>query len=88
MASLLPFCFFPCFTSAFLSRSSDGKWVIVAINYSEDVKPVNFQLDNHEQKSWQMYRTSDISAESLAPVGSCDGTTQLAPRSITTFMQK
>ena len=66
----------------------DGKWVIVAINYSEDVKPVNFQLDNHEQKNWQMYRTSDISAESLAPVGSCDGTTQLAPRSITTFMQK
>ena len=32
--------------------------------------------------------TSDISAESLAPVGICDGTTQLAPRSITTFMQK
>ena len=69
-------------------QNADGKWVIVAINYSEDVKHVNFQLDNQEQKSWQMYRTSDISAESLAPVGICDGTTQLAPRSITTFMQK
>ena len=69
-------------------QNANGKWVIVAINYSEDVKPVNFQLDNHEQKNWQMYRTSDISSESLAPIGSCDGTTQLAPRSITTFMQK
>ena len=64
-------------------QNANGKWVIVAINYSEDVKPVNFQLDNHEQKNWQMYRTSDISSESLAPIGRlCNGTTQLAPRSM------
>ena len=69
-------------------QNADGKWVIVAINYAEDVKPVNFKLDNQEKKNWQMYRTSDISAESLAPVGTCDGNTLLAPRSITTFVQK
>ena len=69
-------------------QNADGKWVIVAINYAEDVKPVNFKLDNQEKKNWQMYRTSDISAESLAPVGTCDGNTLLAPRSITTFIQK
>jgi len=69
-------------------KNADGKWVIVAINYAEEVKPVKFQLDNQEQKTWQMYRTSDISSESLAPVGECNGTTDLAPRSITTFIQK
>ena len=68
-------------------QNADGKWVIVAINYVEDVKPVNFKLDNQEKKNWQMYRTSDISAESLAPVGTCDGNTLLALRSITTFVQ-
>jgi len=77
-------------------RNEDGKWVIVAINYSEDMKPVCFRLngeadvDAHGESSvkWQMYRTSDISSESLAPVGICDGNTQLVPRSITTFVQK
>ena len=69
-------------------KNTDGKWVIVAINYAEDVKPVNFRFDNQEQKNWEMYRTSDVSAESLAPVGESKGFTLLAPRSITTFVQK
>lgn len=72
--------------SAYLNK--DGKWVVVAINYSEDVKPVAFLLDSKVQKQWMMYRTSDVSSESLALVGECDGNTQLAPRSITTFVQK
>ncbi len=70
-------------------RNADGKWVIVAINYSEETKPVCFDLDDHETKTWQLYRTSDISAESLLPVGSTTtGSTILTPRSITTFVQK
>jgi O-glycosyl hydrolase len=69
-------------------RNEDGRWVVVAINYSEELKPVNFRLDAGAASRWQMYRTSDISAESLAPVGECQGETSLAPRSITTFVSK
>ncbi len=69
-------------------RNVDGKWVVVAINYSEDVKPVDFSFDDKERKQWSMYRTSDVSSESLAPVGECDGNTRLAPRSVTTFVQR
>ena len=69
-------------------RNSNGKWAIVAINYSEDVKPVKFDVDGQGVKTWTMYRTSDISAESLAPVGTSDGATTLAPRSITTFVEE
>lgn len=69
-------------------RNADGKWVVVAINYAEAMKPVAFNLDNGEKAEWQMYRTSDVSTESLAPVGSCQGETTLMPRSITTFVQK
>ena len=69
-------------------RNADGKWAIVAINYSEDMKPVAFGMEDGAAKKWQMYRTSDTSAESLAPVGTTDGTTTLAPRSITTFVEQ
>ena len=68
-------------------QNQDGKWVIVAINYSEETRQIAIGLDNQEKKNWQMYRTSDVSAESLAPVGVCGETAQLAPRSITTFVQ-
>ena len=69
-------------------RNADGKWVIVAINYSEEMKPVSFKTDEPSAKQWQLYRTSDISAESLAPMGETDGNTTLIPRSITTFVEK
>lgn len=69
-------------------RNTDGKWVVVAINYAEDMKSVDFLLDGDKRKEWQLYRTSDVSSESLAPVGECEGTTVLAPRSITTFVEK
>ncbi len=68
-------------------RNADGKWVVVAINYAEALKSVAFRLDNGEKMQWQMYRTSDVSSESLAPVGTCSGETILMPRSITTFVQ-
>lgn len=67
-------------------RNADGRWVIVAINYSDDVRPVTFQTSDGTRRTWQLYRTSDVSAESLAPVGTSDGNCQLAPRSITTFV--
>ncbi len=69
-------------------KNADGKWVVVAINYAEALKPVTFRLDNGKNVEWQMYRTSDISSESLAPVGTTSDFTLLAPRSITTFVQK
>ena len=67
-------------------RNKDGSWVIVAINYSEFSKPFHLSMTSGGCPLWQMYRTSDISAESLLPVGTCDGNTVLAPRSVTTFI--
>lgn len=69
-------------------RNADGHWVVVAINYAEAIKPFAFSTDDAKARQWQMYRTSDISAESLAPIGTTDGETQLAPRSITTFVEQ
>lgn len=66
-------------------KNTDGKWVVVAINYSESNKPFVFSIDNTANK-WKAYRTSDISAESLAPIGTTDGNSILSPRSITTFV--
>lgn len=67
-------------------RNKDGRWVVVAINYSEAVKPFNIAMGDGSAHTWKMYRTSDVSGESLMPVGSTAGQTTLAPRSITTFV--
>lgn len=69
-------------------RNKDGHWVIVALNYSEHVKPFTIQLSNGSNYTWQQYRTSNISTESLAPIGYTKGRTELAPRSITTFVSQ
>lgn len=69
-------------------KNADGKWVIVAINYSNDAKAANFSLDNGTLKQWQLYRTSDVPNENLAPIGTCNGATLLAPRSVTTLVEK
>lgn len=69
-------------------KNTDGRWVVVAINYSEDVKPFDLSLSDGNARKWQMYRTSDVSAESLMPVGTTEGKTVLAPRSITTFVAR
>ena len=47
-------------------QNANGKWVIVAINYSEDVKPVNFQLDNHEQKNWHVTNNINIAINHIS----------------------
>lgn len=68
-------------------QNADGSWVVVAINYAMAARPFNLTLGNGHA-TWQMYRTSDVSAESLAPVGTTNGNTRLAPRSVTTFVAK
>ena len=67
-------------------RNSDGSWAVVVINYSESLKDFNVRLSDQKAYKWQMYRTSDVSGETLKPVGICDGSAKLAPRSITTFV--
>jgi len=68
-------------------QNKDGSWVIVAINYSEQEKPISFSVGRSSASTtWQPYRTSDAEGETLKPLPLCDGTTTLAPRSITTFV--
>lgn len=69
-------------------RNADGSWVVVAINYSEDLKALSLGFSDTTEGKWQMYRTSDVSSETLKPVGTTTGTVQLAPRSITTFVSR
>ena len=64
----------------------DGRWVIVAINYSEQTRNVSIKTDDGINRRWVMYRTSDISSESLRNVGTSIGNSVLPPRSITTFV--
>ena len=68
-------------------RNTDGKLVVVAINYSARTLPIYIDTDG-TRRTWMPYRTSDISAESLLPVGTTDGNTILPPRSITTFVEE
>ncbi len=69
-------------------QNEDGKWVCVAINYSD--KPQDFKLSFSDKKkhSWQIYRTSDAEGENLKPIGICKEKTQLSARSISTFVEK
>ena len=68
-------------------RNVDGKLVVVAINYSDRLCPISLNVDGKPHR-WNMYRTSDISAESLLPIGSAIDKTTLTPRSITTFVSE
>lgn len=67
-------------------KNKDGKLVVVAINYSEHQQTAIINVDGKAHR-WQMYRTSDISAESLLPIGVAEASTKLSPRSITTFVE-
>ena len=70
-------------------QNKDGSWVVVAINYSEQEKPVSFNVGRSSASpTWQPYRTSDAEGETLKPLAPCDGTATLAPRSITTFVSE
>ncbi len=67
-------------------RNADGRWVAVVINYSQSVQPFSLSISDEQKYEWQMYRTSDVSGETLKPVGKTAGKQQLPPRSITTFI--
>jgi O-glycosyl hydrolase len=67
-------------------RNTDGKWVAVVINYSNQMQDFNLHLSTQQSTQWQMYRTSDVSGETLKPVGKTTGKQSLPPRSITTFV--
>ena len=74
-------------------QNKDGSWVVVAINYSEQEKEVNFlppsgSPEGEDSFLWQPYRTSDVEGETLKPLAPCEGSTRLPPRSITTFVKK
>lgn len=63
-------------------RNTDGRRVIVAVNYSEGQREL--RLD--DEATWTMYRTSDAEGECLKPVGTMNGHTTLPPRSVTTMV--
>ena len=67
-------------------QNSNGQWVAVVINYSENTQRFALQLSDKGTRRWQMYRTSDVADETLKPVGISNGTVMLPPRSITTFV--
>ena len=67
-------------------RNASGQWVAVVINYSERQQDFSLRLSDGTAGQWQMYRTSDVSGETLKPVGIAAGNTLLPPRSITTFV--
>lgn len=67
-------------------RNKNGKWAVVAINYSQDVKKFGFAFSNDRKTKWRIYRTSNISDENISPCGETYGNTALPPRSVTTFV--
>lgn len=69
-------------------RNASGQWVAVVINYSERQQDFSLRLSDGTAGQWQMYRTSDVSGETLKPVGIAAGNTLLPPRSITTFVSR
>ena len=73
-------------TSAY--KNQDGSLVCVAINYSNAEQPFTLGVSDNQARQWQPYRTSDTDGETLKPIAPCNGTTVLAPRSITTFVSE
>lgn len=67
-------------------HNTDGRWVVVAINYSNEERPLSITLSDGTQPRWQAYRTSDAEGETLKPVSTDNDANRLPPRSITTFV--
>jgi O-glycosyl hydrolase len=65
-------------------RNSDGRWVVVAINYGLTAAPFRLSLSDGRTVRWSAYRTSDADGENLKPVAASES---LPPRSITTFCE-
>lgn len=69
-------------------RNTDGRWVVVALNYGDKEAAMNLSVDDGRARQWLAYRTSDAEGETLRPSGIVAGSTTLSPRSITTFVEQ
>jgi O-glycosyl hydrolase len=68
-------------------KNTDGTLAIVAINYSQEDRPVS--IDASGMKTATAYRTSDVEGENLKHVGKVDMKKLVLPaRSVTTFVGK
>ena len=69
-------------------KNTDGTYVMVVINYSDESKEFRINKNNTGTIQWQMYRTSDIEGEDLLPVGKVKSgkTVQIPARSIITML--
>lgn len=66
-------------------RNTNGKWVIVAINYSDKDSNCSMKINGKNNK-WQLYRTSDADGETLKPIGIYNTQVSLKAKSITTLV--
>ena len=69
-------------------RNADGRWCVVAINYSTDSRQLDLRLDSRKQPKWRGYRTSDEKRENLKPLGIMANEIVLSPRSVTTMVEE
>lgn len=69
-------------------RNTDGRWVVVALNYADEAAAFDCSVSDGRPRRWRLYRTSDVEGETLKPVGTATGSTTLPPRSITTLVEQ
>lgn len=69
-------------------RNTDGRWVVVALNYADNEAAFDLSVSDKQARHWLAYRTSDAEGETLKPVGTVAGSTLLPPRSITTLVEQ
>ena len=69
-------------------RNTDGRWVVVALNYADERAAFDCSVSDGRPRRWRLYRTSDVEGETLKPVGTATGSTTLPPRSITTLVEQ
>ena len=68
-------------------RNVDGRWVVVAINYAQGLRPIQLKVGGRVLH-WNCYRTSDTQGENLKPVGEITASAVLEPLSVTTFVER
>ncbi len=69
-------------------RNTDGRWVVVALNYADTQADFDFSVNDGQPHRWQLYRTSDVDGETLKPINTVEGSTTLPSKSITTLVEQ
>ena len=69
-------------------RNTDGRWVVVALNYADTQADFDFSVNDGQPHRWQLYRTSDVDGETLKPINIVEGSTTLPSKSITTLVEQ